>query len=294
MAFPDRRYSARMQRIASGKRTSSDAGTDQLAAWLDARSKVAALTGAGVSTESGIPDYRDGDGNWKRSPPVQYRDFVASEAVRKRYWARSFAGWPMFAAARPGAAHVALARLERAGRVSQIVTQNVDRLHQHAGSRSVIDLHGRLDVVRCLALDHRFDRDAFQLRLREANPDWDVSRARMAPDGDADLDGIDFGAFNVPACEICGGMLKPDVVFYGESVPRETTTAANAAVESADGVLVAGSSLMVWSSFRLVRAAVARGVEVVAVNRGRTRGDDLFVFKLDRECGAVLATLSDA
>ena len=294
MAFPDRRYSARMQRIASGKRTSSDAGTDQLAAWLDARSKVAALTGAGVSTESGIPDYRDGDGNWKRSPPVQYRDFVASEAVRKRYWARSFAGWPMFAAARPGAAHVALARLERAGRVSQIVTQNVDRLHQHAGSRSVIDLHGRLDVVRCLALDHRFDRDAFQLRLREANPDWDVSRARMAPDGDADLDGIDFGAFNVPACEICGGMLKPDVVFYGESVPRETTAAAFAAVESADGVLVAGSSLMVWSSFRLVRAAVARGVEVVAVNRGRTRGDDLFVFKLDRECGAVLATLSDA
>jgi NAD-dependent SIR2 family protein deacetylase len=246
------------------------------------------FTGAGISTESGIPDYRDGDGNWKRSPPVQYRDFVESEAVRKRYWARSFAGWPMFAAARPSIAHRALARLEVMGRIGQIVTQNVDRLHQRAGSPNVTDLHGRLDVVRCLALDHRFDRDAFQTRLRDANPDWNVSPARIAPDGDADLEGIDFCRFNVPVCVICGGMLKPDVVFYGESVPRETTVAALAAIESADGVLVAGSSLMVWSSFRLVRAAVARGIEVVAVNRGRTRGDDLFAFKLDRECGAVL------
>ena len=266
----------------------SAANAERLAAWLATRSRVTVITGAGVSTESGIPDYRDGDGNWKRSPPVQYRDFIESEAVRKRYWARSFAGWTMFAAARPSTAHVALARLEMMGRVGQIVTQNVDRLHQRAGSRNVIDLHGRLDVVRCLAQDHRFDRDEFQTRLHDANPDWNVSPARIAPDGDADLEGIDFSPFNVPACPICGGMLKPDVVFYGESVPRETTAAALAAVESADGVLVAGSSLMVWSSFRLVRAAVARDIEVAAVNRGRTRGDDLFAFKLDRECGAVL------
>lgn len=273
--------------------TEPAADVDRLAAWLAARSSVTAITGAGVSTGSGIPDYRDGDGNWKRSPPVQYRDFVESESVRRRYWARSFAGWPMFVVARPSAAHVALADLERAGRAGQIVTQNVDRLHQRAGSRNVIDLHGRLDVVRCLARNHRFDRDAFQIRLRNANPEWDVSAARIAPDGDADLEGLDFGAFNVPACEICGGVLKPDVVFYGESVPRETTAAALAAVESADGVLVAGSSLMVWSSFRLVRAAVARGIEVVAVNRGRTRGDDLFTFKLDGECGAVLRRVID-
>jgi len=270
----------------------SAANVEQLAAWLGARSNVTTITGAGVSTESGIPDYRDGDGNWKRSPPVQYRDFVESEAVRRRYWARSFAGWPMFAAARPSAAHVALAQLERAGRIGQIVTQNVDRLHQRAGSRNVIDLHGRLDVVRCLAFNHRFDRDEFQMRLRDANPDWDVAPTRIAPDGDADLEGIDFSKFNVPACEVCGGILKPDVVFYGESVPRETTAAALAAIESAAGVLVAGSSLMVWSSFRLVRTAAARGVEVVAVNRGRTRGDDLFAFKLDRECGAVLAAVA--
>jgi len=269
------------------------ADVERLAAWLTARTNVVVITGAGVSTESGIPDYRDGDGNWKRSPPVQYRDFVESEAVRRRYWARSFAGWPMFTAARPSAAHTALAQLEQMGRVARIVTQNVDRLHQRARSRNVIDLHGRLDVVRCLALGHRFDRDAFQVRLRDVNPDWDISPARIAPDGDADLEGIDFGRFNVPACEICGGMLKPDVVFYGESVPRETTTAALAAVESADGVLVVGSSLMVWSSFRLVRAAVARGIEAVAVNRGRTRADDLFAFKLEGECGAVLRQVVD-
>lgn len=262
---------------------------ERLTVWLAARSRVAAITGAGVSTGSGIPDYRDGDGNWKRSPPVQYRDFVESEAVRRRYWARSFAGWPMFAAARPGVAHVALARLEQAGRIAQLVTQNVDRLHQRAGSRNVIDLHGRLDEVRCLSCNRRTRRHDFQRRLRDANPAWNASRVRIAPDGDADLQGADFGAFEIPACEVCGGMLKPDVVFYGESVPRETTATALAAVESADGVLVAGSSLMVWSSFRLVRAAAARGIEVVAVNRGRTRGDDLFAFKVDGECGAVLS-----
>ena len=266
----------------------------QLVEWLAARSRVTALTGAGVSTASGIPDYRDGDGNWKRSPPVQYRDFVESEAVRRRYWARSMVGWPLFAAARPSAAHVALARLETTGRIAQIVTQNVDRLHQRAGSANVIDLHGRLDVVRCLACSNRIERSAFQDRLREANPDWATSPVRVAPDGDADLEGIDFGKFNVPACEVCGGVLKPDVVFYGESVPREATAAALAAVESADGVLVAGSSLMVWSSFRLLRASVARGIEVVAVNRGRTRGDDLFAFKLDGECGAILGAAMDA
>ncbi|HET7592601.1 MAG TPA: NAD-dependent protein deacetylase [Rhodanobacteraceae bacterium] len=274
--------------------TSTVPDIERLAEWLAQRSRVAVITGAGVSTESGIPDYRDGDGNWKRSPPVQYRDFVGSAAVRKRYWARSFAGWPMFAAARPSLAHVALARLEQAGRIAEVVTQNVDRLHQRAGSRKVIDLHGRLDVVRCLANGHRFDREAFQARLREENPDWDAATTRIAPDGDADLEGVDFDAFVVPPCDVCGGLLKPDVVFYGESVPREVGGAALAAIESADGLLVAGSSLMVWSSFRLVRAAVQRGIAVVAANRGRTRADDLFAFKLDGECGEVLNATLDA
>jgi NAD-dependent SIR2 family protein deacetylase len=265
-----------------------EASVDQLAEWLSGHRKLAVITGAGVSTGSGIPDYRDGDGNWKRSPPVQYRDFVQSDVVRRRYWARSLAGWPMFAAARPSAAHAALVRLEEIGCVAHLVTQNVDRLHQRAGSRSVIDLHGRLEVVRCLACNARTQRDVFQQRLRAANPDWDIASARIAPDGDADLHGADFGAFEVPCCDVCGGVLKPDVVFYGESVPRETTAAAFDAVQSADGVLVVGSSLMVWSSFRLVRAAAQRGIPVVAVNHGRTRADDLFAFKCDGECGEVL------
>ena len=223
---------------------------------------------------------------------MQYRDFVENDAVRRRYWARSFAGWPMFTAARPSTAHIALVQLEKLGRVARIVTQNVDRLHQRAGSREVVDLHGRLDVVRCLACSNRTWRDALQMRLRDANPQWSTSPARIAPDGDAELEDADFSVFVVPACEVCGGMLKPDVVFYGESVPRETTAAALAAIESADGVLVVGSSLMVWSSFRLVRAAAARGVEVVAVNRGRTRGDDLFAFKCEGECGTVLGAVT--
>lgn len=268
-------------------------GIDRLATWWRDRARIAVITGAGVSTQSGIPDYRDGDGNWKRSPPVQYADFVHDAATRRRYWARSFTGWPMFVAARPNAAHVALARLEQMGRVAQVVTQNVDRLHQRAGSRNVIDLHGRLDVVRCLACNRRFGRDAFQERLRRANPAWRESAAPIAPDGDADVEGVDFAAFVVPACEVCGGLLKPDVVFYGESVPREVTEAAFAAVEAADGVLVAGSSLMVWSSFRLVRAAHQRDIPVAAVNRGRTRGDDLLAFKLDAECGAALAAVAE-
>jgi NAD-dependent SIR2 family protein deacetylase len=261
---------------------------NRLAAWLSERCRLAVISGAGVSTGSGIPDYRDGDGNWKRSPPVQYRDFVQSDAVRRRYWARSLAGWPMFASARPGTAHAALARLEAIGRVANLVTQNVDRLHQRAGSRSVIDLHGRLDVVRCLACNARVPRETFQRHLRAANPDWDAVAARIAPDGDADLHDADFDAFEVPCCDACGGMLKPDVVFYGESVPREITAAAFDAVQSADGVLAVGSSLMVWSSFRLVRAAAQRGIPVVAVNRGRTRADDLFAVKCDGDCGEVL------
>ncbi len=279
-------------------RTESEAGAvaadaKRLAGWLAGHANVTVITGAGVSTESGIPDYRDGDGNWKRSPPVQYRDFVASDAVRRRYWARSFSGWPLFKAARPSAAHVAHARLERAGRVARVVTQNVDRLHQRAGSHNAIDLHGRLDVVRCLGCESRTDRDAFQQRLRAANPGWDTSPARIAPDGDAEVEGVDFGVFVVPVCEVCGGVLKPDVVFYGESVPRERADAALDAATRADGVLVAGSSLMVWSSFRLVRAASQRGIPVVAVNRGHTRADDLFAFKCDAECGAVLMAALD-
>lgn len=271
------------------ERTSTPTAPDaDLASWLAARHHVVAITGAGVSTASGIPDYRDAEGRWKRQAPVTWQAFTASEAVRHRYWARSYAGWSHVASVRPNAAHEALATLQTRGRVAGIITQNVDRLHQRAGSHPVIDLHGRLDVVVCLSCATRYRRDWLQRRLAALNPGWSDRSDRIAPDGDADIEGVDFDAFRYPDCPRCGGMLKPDVVFYGESVPAARRQRAEALVAAADGVLVAGSSLMVWSSFRLVRAAHARGTSIAAINRGHTRADDLLDVKCDGDVGAVL------
>lgn len=265
---------------------------DNLADWLAAHCRCVALTGAGVSTGSGIPDYRDGQGQWKRKPPVQFSDFVRSLGVRQRYWARSLIGWPHFSGARPSAAHSALAQLGAQGFIQQVITQNVDGLHQQAGSTQVIDLHGRLDRVVCLGCGNEVDRERFQQRLETLNPGWSGHIARVAPDGDADLEGADFSRFEVPVCERCEGVLKPAVVFFGESVPRERAEAALAAVESADALLVVGSSLMVWSGFRLVRAAAERGTPVAAVNCGHTRADSLLAFKCEAECGSLLSVVA--
>lgn len=263
-------------------------GVADLVHWLDTRHQVAVITGAGVSTASGIPDYRDVEGRWKRNQPVTWQDFVGSAVVRHRYWARSYAGWRHFSETRPNAAHVALAELEQRGRVAGIVTQNVDRLHQRAGSRHVVDLHGRLDVVVCLDCATRYRRDWLQRRLAAMNPGWADHTPRIAPDGDADIEDADFSTFRYPDCPRCGGMLKPDVVFYGESVPARQRERATELVDAADGVLVVGSTLMVWSSFRLVRAAALRGVSIAAINRGRTRADDLLAVKCPADGGTVL------
>lgn len=284
------RYSANGMIIGSSP-DSAAAPEQRLAAWLNAHAPVVAITGAGVSTASGIPDYRDGEGQWKRRQPVTYQDFVGDDAVRHRYWARSFAGWAYFSEARPNAAHAALAELAHRGIVRALVTQNVDRLHQRAGSDHVIDLHGRLDRVICLACGYRFERYWLQQRLAALNPDWADHAERMAPDGDADIEEADFSRFDIPVCPRCGGMLKPDVVFYGESVPTATRAAATDAVEAANAVLVVGSSLMVWSSFRLVRAAAARGASIAAVNHGRTRADDLLTVKCQGDCGTILESV---
>ncbi len=262
-----------------------------LARFLARHERVFVLTGAGVSTASGIPDYRDSDGAWKRRPPVQFGPFVRDEGVRRRYWARSLAGWPRFAASRPGPAHRALATLERSGRVGSIVTQNVDRLHQSAGSRGTLDLHGRLDRVACLGCAARFRRDAFQSRLARDNPEVAALPAPAAPDGDADVDGIDLAGFRVPACPSCGGVLKPDVVFFGETVPRTRVENAFEALREADAMLVVGSSLMVWSGYRFARAAAEAGLPVAAVNLGRTRADDLLTLKVERDCGEALGAV---
>lgn len=264
-------------------------GAEQLAGWCAGHARLAVLTGAGCSTDSGIPDYRDAQGGWKRKPPVQQRDFVASHAVRQRYWARSLLGWRHLSRAEPNRAHRALARFEAAGHVRHLVTQNVDGLHQRAGSRAVTDLHGRLDEVLCLACGARRSRLEFQTELEARNPAWSSLSAAHAPDGDADLDGRDFTGFDVPACGGCGGVMKPAVVFFGDAIPAGQTRAALEAVQRADALLVVGSSLMVWSGYRLVRAAVEAGKPVAAVNLGRTRADALLAFKLEAPCGEVLS-----
>ena len=266
----------------------------RLADWCRPRARLVVITGAGCSTDSGIPDYRDHSGNWKRKPPVQQREFVGHHAVRQRYWARSLLGWRHFSKAAPNLAHRALARLEAAGRVQHLITQNVDGLHQQAGSRGVIDLHGRLDEVQCLGCGARIRRDEMQRILEARNPGWLHLDAAHAPDGDADLEHRDFTRFDVPACGACGGVMKPAVVFFGDSIPAQRSREAAAQVEQADAVLVVGSSLMVWSGYRLVRAAAERGVPVAALNLGTTRADALLDLKLTAPCGETLALAADA
>jgi NAD-dependent SIR2 family protein deacetylase len=261
--------------------------------FIDRHPKLFILTGAGVSTGSGIPDYRDEEGQWKRPQPVTYQAFMKDDATRRRYWARSLVGWRHMGHAKPGLPHRALARLEQEGRSEILVTQNVDRLHQAAGSREVIDLHGRIDRVRCLAQGHDLSRQSVQEMLVAANPAWAGLDAPSAPDGDAMLEG-DFTDFAVPACPHCQGMLKPDVVFFGESVPQDRVTSAFAHLARADAVLVAGSSLMVRSGYRFVEAAAAAGKPIAAVNLGRTRADPLLTLKVEEACETALAFLVPA
>jgi NAD-dependent SIR2 family protein deacetylase len=255
--------------------------------WLARHRRVFALTGAGCSTASGIPDYRDDQGEWKRRPPVMIQAFRSNDAVYRRYWARAYAGWTRFTAAAPGTAHKAFAAWEAAGTLRHLVTQNVDGLHQRAGSRHVIDLHGRLDEVVCLGCGARAARAALQVSMAAENPRWSAETV-SAPDGDADIADRLIESFAAPRCERCGGLLKPDVVFFGENVPGERYAAAREALAGADALLVAGSSLMVYSGFRFVRLAHESGIPIAIVNRGRTRGDDLAELKISGDVGTTL------
>jgi len=252
---------------------------------------VLVLSGAGVSTESGIPDYRDERGQWKRSPPMQYREFVGSETRRRRYWARSLLGFKVLGRARPNLAHRALAGFEEQGLVAGIVTQNVDGLHQAAGAENVIDLHGRIDRVVCLSCGRRSSRASLQQELEALNPAWAELAGVIAPDGDADPGAADDSEFRVAACA-CGGILKPDVVFFGENVPKERVAAAMAGVEAARSLLVVGSSLLVFSGYRFARAAARLGRPIAVVNRGETRADPLARVKVEGEAGRVLAEVT--
>jgi NAD-dependent SIR2 family protein deacetylase len=249
------------------------------------------LSGAGMSTESGIPDYRDTAGAWKRSAPVLFDDFRRQERTRKRYWTRSMLGWPRVQRASPNDGHRALARLEALGRVELLVTQNVDGLHQRAGHARVIALHGDLGRVTCLGCRNEQSRDAMQQMLVERNPGVAVIGAGMAPDGDADVDSVTCDNFRVPNCPRCDGILKPTVVFFGESVPRDRVVAALEALARADAMLVLGTSLMVYSGYRFCERARDLNKPIAAVNLGRTRADTMFAVKVERACTQALAGL---
>jgi NAD-dependent SIR2 family protein deacetylase len=266
---------------------------DDLHRWIADHHRVFVLTGAGCSTASGIPDYRDEHGEWKRRPPVMFQAFRAQESTYRRYWARAYAGWPRFTAAEPGAAHHALAAWERRGSLSRLVTQNVDGLHQRAGSRAVIDLHGRLDVVVCLSCGERTQRDLVQAQMEASNAQW-TATAATAPDGDADIDAAAIESFAPPRCGRCGGLLKPDVVFFGENVPGARYEEAREALAGADALLVAGSSLMVYSGFRFVQQAHGAGLPIAILNRGRTRGDPFANLKVEGDIGTLLTEVIPA
>lgn len=265
---------------------------DDVAALLRGR-RVLVLGGAGVSTESGIPDYRGPESSKVPRNPMRFQEFVGSEAARRRYWSRSFVGWERIAAARPNAAHRALVGLEAGGHAVGLITQNVDGLHQAAGSRRVLELHGSLAAVRCLGCSAVSSRRALQLRLRDLNPATTAPVLGLAPDGDAELAGEHEAAFRVPPCGRCGGVLKPDVVFFGENVPKARVERAYAALASADALLVVGSSLTVFSGYRFVVRAVRDAKPVVILNQGETRGDADAALKLSGRLGEVLPALAE-
>ena len=264
---------------------------DQLQAYMAGR-RFLVLTGAGISTPSGIPDYRDSDGVRRGRQPMMYQEFLAQAEARRRYWARAMLGWPRVRQARPNVAHEALAELQARQRISGLITQNVDTLHDQAGSQDVIELHGSLHRVLCLDCGQRSERQQIQQLMETENPYLAGVDAVQAPDGDTLLDPAFEARFQVPRCPHCGGeRLKPDVVFFGENVAPPTASRAMQAVEQAEGLLVVGSSLMAYSAFRLCRAIKDQGKPLLAINRGKTRADELLDLKLEEPCEQLLPLL---
>jgi NAD-dependent SIR2 family protein deacetylase len=260
---------------------------------LMADQPFAVLTGAGISTPSGIPDYRDNQGVRRGRQPMMYQEFLAAPESRRRYWARAMLGWPRVRLASPNAAHEALASLQSTRQIDGLITQNVDTLHDQAGSHDVIELHGSLHRVLCLDCGRRSERDAIQQLMEAQNPYLAGVDAVQAPDGDTLLDPAFEARFQVPHCPHCGEQrMKPDVVFFGENVAQVTAAKAMAAVEQAAGLLVVGSSLMAYSAFRLCRAVVDQGKPLIAINLGKTRADDILNMKIEGSCEQLLPLLT--
>ena len=260
----------------------------RIAAFLDRHPRTLVLTGAGLSTASGIPDYRDRDGTRRGKPPIHGPDFRKSEAVQRRYWARSMIGWPVLAQARPNHGHRAIAGLERIGRIGSVLTQNVDGLHGQAGSHGVLELHGNIHTVVCLDCSALFPRAFVQGQLEDFNPHMAGANATPLPDGDASVEPTELARFRLPFCTCCGGTLLPNVVFFGDNVPPARTAIALEQMERADALLVVGSSLMVYSGFRFCRMAQAAGKPMAAINLGRTRADELLDIKIEESAERVL------
>lgn len=263
---------------------------------IDDHPKLVILSGAGISASSGIPTYRDRSGVWRHSKPITHQEFTSDANQRRRYWARSLHGWPAVRDARPNAAHLALSRLERLGHIDLLITQNVDRLHQRAGSTAVVDLHGRVDQVRCLACSAIFSREHIQLRLLRDNPE-DAQRVhtpqrQARPDGDAEIPDSALGNFSSPTCDTCDGDLIPDVVFFGGTVPKTRVQQCADAIEKADALLAVGSSLQVFSGFRFCRQAARLGKPLIIINPGATRADSLASAKFLTESELLLAALA--
>ncbi|MFK4154008.1 NAD-dependent protein deacetylase [Streptomyces fungicidicus] len=253
---------------------------------------VLVLSGAGISTESGIPDYRGEGGSLSRHTPMTYQDFTGSTRARRRYWARSHLGWRTFGRARPNSGHRAVAAFGRRGLLTGVITQNVDGLHREAGSEGVVELHGGLDRVVCLTCGDLSARRELARRLEEANPGFEPVAAGINPDGDADLTDEQVGDFHVVPCTVCGGILKPDVVFFGETVPPQRVEHCRSLVRAADSLLVLGSSLTVMSGLRFVRQAADAGKPVLIVNRDPTRGDRHAVTRVALPLGTALTTVA--
>lgn len=265
--------------------------TARLIEWLATHPRLVVLTGAGLSAASGIPTYRDHNGQWQHSKPISHSEFIQSHDARQRYWARSMVGWPLMRDARPNCAHLALAQLESLDRVHLLITQNVDRLHQRAGSQRVVDLHGRLDRVICRDCRASYPRESIQHDLQHSNNPIPLPAASARPDGDSDLSHDQVASMIFPDCKACNGMLMPDVVFFGGSVPAERVQQCRRAIEEADALLVIGSSLTVYSGFRFCRQAEKLRKPIGIINPGQTRADPLAQLRLSTDCGPLLTGL---
>ncbi|MDG2140664.1 MAG: NAD-dependent protein deacetylase [Gammaproteobacteria bacterium] len=265
-----------------------------LSNFIESNPDLFIITGAGVSHSSGIPTYRDDVGNWKSYNPIQHSAFLENESVRKRYWARSFIGWPNIAFAKPNQAHYSLVDLETKGYIGTLVTQNVDRLHQRAGHHNVVDLHGRLDQVICMDCGKLTCRQELQKWLQDNNTQFkerDTMPVVLLPDGDAEIEGEIAKGMKVPTCFRCSGLLKPNVVFYGSTVKKQVVQKLNERLLQADALLVIGTSLMVYSSFRFCKLAFENNIPIISINQGLTRADELFSLKVVAECSDTLSKL---